>query len=74
MTKSGASGGNIRRVLGFIERLFLRWYVLFRNDIVDRLVHTRYFFIYRIYNDSGSSINRRVRLGIRKIIQITQQY
>lgn len=67
MAEGGAGGWNMRGVLGFIKRLFLGWYVLFWDDIVDRLVHTRYFFIYRIYNGSGSSINRRGASEIRKI-------
>jgi len=49
VAESGAGGDDIWGVLGFVEWLFGWGHVLLRNDIVNGLLHYRYFFIYRIY-------------------------
>lgn len=49
VAESGAGGDDIWGVLGFVEWLFGWGHVLLRDDIVNGLLHYRYFFIYRIY-------------------------
>lgn len=46
VTESRAGGRDDWRVFGFVECLFLRWHVLLGDDVVDGLLHYRYFFIY----------------------------
>lgn len=49
MAESRAGGYNIWWELRFVERLFGWGDVLLRNNVVDGLLHNRYFFIYRNY-------------------------
>jgi hypothetical protein len=46
MTECGTSWWYIWWVFGFIECLFLLWDVLFGDDVVNGLLHTRYLFIF----------------------------
>jgi hypothetical protein len=44
VAEGGACGFDIRGEFRLIERLFGRWGVFFRNDVIDRLFHLLLFF------------------------------
>jgi hypothetical protein len=52
VAESGTSGLYVGRKLGFIEGSFGRRYILFRDDVVDRLFHLLIFFIYNFGENS----------------------
>jgi hypothetical protein len=61
MAKSGTRGGDVRREFRLVEWLFLLYFILFRNDIVDGLFH-RLVFANNFIMTNSSIINIHLHL------------